>query len=356
MPKWSIETIPSHATLETRKILKLLPRIHASLAELKGVAASIPSQSILINTLALQEARDSSAIENIITTQDALFKAELNLKSFGDLAAKEVQNYNRALQKGVALVKSRGLITNSIILEIQEEIERNNAGFRKVPGTELKNAVTGATIYTPPQDYDTIMRLMGDLQDYINDDEINDYDPLVKMAVIHYQFESIHPFYDGNGRTGRIINILYLIMRGLLSLPILYHSSYIITNKNEYYRLFQEVREQNKWEDWILFMVKGIGETAIQTINKINSIRELMRRMKVDVRNQNKFYSQDLMNTLFQHPYTKIEFVMRDLQVSRLTAANYLNTLASQGYLRKDKLGKSNYYVNEKLMEILNKN
>ncbi|MBB4081126.1 Fic family protein [Lewinella aquimaris] len=356
MPTWSIESIPNHATLETRKILKILPQVHASLAELKGVAASIPSQSILMNTLALQEARDSSAIENIITTQDALFKAELDLKSFGDLAAKEVQNYNRALQKGVSLVKSRGLITNSTIIDIQEEIERNNAGFRRVPGTELKNAITGATIYTPPQDYDTIMRLMADLQNYINDDEINDYDPLVKMAIIHYQFESIHPFYDGNGRTGRIINILYLIMRGLLNLPILYHSSYIINYKSEYYRLFQEVREQNQWENWILFMVRGVGETAIRTIEKINAIRNLMRQMKSEIRKENKFYSQDLLNTLFQHPYTKIEFVMRDLHVSRLTAANYLNTLAQQGFLRKDKLGKSNYYVNEELMKILNKN
>ncbi len=356
MSNWSIDSIPSHTTLESRRVLKLLPKIHASLAELKGAAASIPNQSILMNTLALQEARDSSAIENIITTQDALFKAELNLKSFTDLAAKEVQNYNRALQKGFELVKSSGIITNNIIIQIQEELERNNAGFRKVPGTELKNSVTGATIYTPPQDYDTIVRLMGDLQTYINDDGINDYDPLVKMAIIHYQFESIHPFYDGNGRTGRIINILYLILRGLLDLPILYHSSYIIIYKADYYRLFQEVRETNNWENWLLFMIRGIGETAESTVNKIKSIREEMRYTKEKIRSDYKFYSQDLLNTLFQHPYTKIDFIIRDLQVSRLTAANYLNTLAKDGILRKDKLGKSNYYINERLISILAEN
>ncbi len=356
MTKWTIEAIPSHPRLETRKILKLLPGVHAALAELKGVAASIPNQAILINTLALQEARDSSAIENIITTQDALFKAELNLKSFNDLPAKEVQNYNSALQKGFSLVRERGIITNNIIIQIQQELEKNNAGFRKVPGTELKNSITGKTIYTPPQDYDSIVRLMGDLQIYMNDDEINDYDPLVKMAIIHYQFESIHPFYDGNGRTGRIINILFLIMKGYLDLPILYYSRYIIHYKVDYYKLFQEVRERNEWEEWILFMVKGLGETAKQTIATIRSIRKEMQKMKIEMRENYKFYSQDLLNTLFQHPYTKIEFIMDELQVSRTSASSYLNTLARDGLLRKDKIGNSNYYVNERLMAILGSN
>lgn len=354
MTTWNIDNIPNHPHLETRKILKLLPKVHAALAELKGAAATIPNQSILINTLALQEARDSSAIENIITTQDALFKAELDLESFDDLAAKEVQNYQRALQKGFNLVKINGLLTNSTILQIQEEVERNKAGFRKVPGTALKNARTGQTIYTPPQDYDAIIRLMGDLQNYINDDEVNDYDPLVKMAVIHYQFESIHPFYDGNGRTGRIINMLYLIQRGLLNLPILYHSSYIMANKGTYYRLFREVRNSNEWENWLLFMVTGIYETATNTVAKVNRIKVEMQRTKLEVRSKHKFYSQDLINTLFQHPYTKIEFLMRDLNIARSTAMNYLNKLAAEGTLRKERLGKYNYYVNERLMDILN--
>ncbi len=354
MAQWTVENIPNDESLETRKILKLLPKAHAALAELKGAAASIPNQSILINTLALQEARDSSAIENIITTRDTLFKAELDLASFTDLAAKEVQNYQRALQKGFGLVKASGLLTNSTILQVQEEVERNKAGFRRVPGTALKNAITGETIYTPPQDYATVVRLMGDLQDYINDHEINDYDPLVKMAVIHYQFESIHPFYDGNGRTGRIINVLYLIMRGLLDLPILYHSSYIMENKATYYQLFREVKNTNNWDNWIMFMITGVRETATRTVAKIQRIRAEMQRSKQEIRSNHHFYSQDLINTLFQHPYTRIDFLMRDLGVSRPTATNYLKTLADDGMLRKDKLGKNYYYVNERLMAILN--
>ena len=354
MSGWSIEVIPNHRELESRKILKLLPEAHRALAELKGAAASIPNQAILTNTLALQEARDSSAIENIITTQDALFKAELYLSSFTDLAAKEVQNYKRALQTGFELVKSKSLLTNATILRVQEEVEKNKAGFRKVPGTALKNARTGQTIYTPPQEYDIIVRLMGDLQTYINDDEINDYDALVKMAIIHYQFESIHPFYDGNGRTGRIINMLYLIMRGLLDTPILYHSTYIMVHKATYYRLFSEVRNTNNWENWLAFMITCVSETASSTVGRIYRIREEMQRTKRAIRAKYKFYSQDLINTLFQHPYTKIEFVVRDLGVSRYTAATYLNTLAQDGTLRKYKLGKSNYYVNERLMAVLN--
>lgn len=350
---WSIDHLPSQATLETRRILKMLPPAHAALAELKGAAASIPDQTILLNTLALREARDSSAIENIITTQDALYKVELNLKPFSDLAAKEVQDYNRALRKGYELIKSRGLITNQTIIQIQEELEGNRAGFRRVPGTALLNDRTGAVIYTPPQDYDTIARLMGDLQHYINTDEINDYDPLVKMAIIHYQFESIHPFYDGNGRTGRILNILYLILRGLLDAPILYHSSFIIQHKADYYRLFQEVRETGNWENWLAFMVRSIGETAVDTVRTVKAIRAAMRETKQTLRSRYKFYSQDLLSTLYQHPYTKIEFIQRDLGVSRHTAANYLNTLASDGLLRKEKLGNSNYYINRSLVNLL---
>ena len=356
MSTWSIDVIPTHPELETRKLLKLLPRTHAALAELKGTAATIPNQSILISTLAIQEARDSSAIENIFTTQDTLFKAELNLIPFSDASAKEVQNYTRALLRGFELVRDRGLITNNIIIEIQEAIERNRAGFRRVPGTAIKNGVTGATVYTPPQDYDTIVRLMGDLQEFINNDTLTDYDPLVKMAIIHYQFESIHPFYDGNGRTGRIINILYLILQGLLELPILYHSSYIVAHKSEYYRLFQEVREQNEWENWIAFMIRGVRETALGTIGKVNAIRDEMQRLKEVLKADYRFYSHELLDTLFKHPYTRVEFVVRDVNVSRTTATNYLNALARDGILAKSKIGKTNYYVNEPLMHILNQN
>ena len=197
--------------------------------------------------------------------------------------------------------------------------------------------------------------IMSNLEKFINDSSISDLDPLVKMAIIHFQFESIHPFYDGNGRTGRIVNILYLILQNLQNMPVLYLSSYIIKTKSEYYRLLQYVRETNSWEEWILYMVKGIEKTAIETIELIQDIKELMLHFKSILRNEYKFYSQDLLNNLFKHPYTKIEFIVNDLHVSRITAANYLNKLAEDGLLRKEKLGTGNYYINEQLFELLSK-
>ncbi len=345
--------LPLSFDIETKAVLKRLPAAHAALAELKGYAATIPNQSILINTLGLQEAKDSSAIENIITTHDDLYKQELNPATVQSLQAKEVQNYIAALKKGVGQIITKKAITTSTILTIQETLEGNSAGFRKLPGTELKSSQSGKTIYTPPQHIDDIQRLMKNLEQFINDKEMTNYDPLVRMAVIHYQFESIHPFYDGNGRTGRIINILLLMLEGLLNLPILYLSHYIIRNKQDYYRLLQEVREHDKWEEWLLFMIKGVEQTARETIDLIVQIRELMQDYKHQLRAHYKFYSQDLLNNLFKHPYTKIEFVEKDLNVSRFTAANYLNRLAEDGFLDKERLGTSNYYVNQPLFRLL---
>ena len=355
LEKWELQELPLPIDLETKRILKSLPSAHAALAELKGIASSIPNQSILINTLALQEAKDSSAIENIITTHDDLYKSELNLDFFKSLDAKEVQNYISALKKGFELTSNSGLLTNRIILQVQEILEDNTAGFRKLPGTVLKNAATGEIIYIPPQDFNDISRLMTNLERFINDNEFCNYDPLIKMAIIHFQFESIHPFYDGNGRTGRIINILYLIIEKLQTLPILYLSSYIIKHKSDYYKLLQDVRENNSWEEWVLFMINGVEETSKETIDLIIKIRELMMSYKNKLRDNYKFYSQDLLNNLFKHPYTKIEFIVNDLNVSRLTAANYLNKLAEDGLLKKAKLGTGNYYINEPLFELLSK-
>ncbi|HZL10646.1 MAG TPA: Fic family protein [Prolixibacteraceae bacterium] len=350
---WKLEELPLPIDVETKAVLKSLPSAHAALAELKGIASTIPNQIILINTLGLQEAKDSSAIENIITTHDDLFKSELNLDSFKSLEAKEVQNYISALKKGFELIQSKGFITNSVILEIQKELEGNNAGFRKLPGTSLKNSSTGETIYTPPQDFSEINRLMSNLEKFMNDPSICDYDPIVKMAIIHYQFESIHPFYDGNGRTGRIINILYLIIEKLQNLPILYLSNYIIENKSDYYRLLQQLRDDEDWEEWLLFMIHGIEKTSRETIELIIQIKELMMNYKHKLRDNYKFYSQDLLNNLFKHPYTKIEFIVTDLKVSRITAANYLNKLAEDGLLKKERIGTGNYYVNEPLFNLL---
>ena len=345
--------LPLDWDVETKKVLKSLPSAHAALAELKGIASTMPNQSILINILGLQEAKDSSAIENIITTHDDLYKSELNLDSFKSLNAKEVQNYIAATKTGFDLISKTGLLTNRIVLKIQEVLEGNKAGFRKLPGTTLKNTSTGEIIYTPPQDPEEIKDLMTNLEKFINDKESSDFDPLVKMAIIHYQFESIHPFYDGNGRTGRIINILYLIQEKLQDLPILYLSSYIIKNKSDYYRLLQEVRTKNNWEEWLLFMIKAVDQTSRETIDLIIKIRELMMNYKRRLRDNYKFYSQDLLNNLFKHPYTKIEFIQQDLKVSRITAANYLNQLADDKLLTKKKLGTSNYYINDPLFKLL---
>jgi Fic family protein len=353
MESEKLKKLPLKQDVETKKVLKKLASAHRALAELKGIVSSIPNENILINTLGLQEAKDSSAIENIITTHDDIFKAELNLDGFKSLNAKEVQKYISALKKGFGLIKKNKILTNNDIIEIQSELEKNNAGFRKVPGTALKNATTGEIVYTPPQEYDTILDLMRNLEQYINDETMSEFDTLVKMAIIHFQFESIHPFYDGNGRTGRIINVLYLVMNDLLNLPVLYLSRYIIEHKADYYRLLQEVRETDNWENWILYMLDSIEQISKETIVLIGKIRDLIFEYKNLLRNNYKFYSQDLLNNLFKHPYTKIEFIENDLGVSRITASKYLNQLAKDKVLKKEKLGTGNYYVNEKLIKIL---
>ena len=348
-----LKKLPIEKDIETKKVLKKLASAHRALAELKGVVSTIPNENILINTLGLQEAKDSSAIENIITTHDDIYKADLNLGGFKSLNAKEVQNYISALKKGFALISEKKILTNNDIIEIQSELEKNRAGFRKLPGTALKNATTGETVYIPPQDYSEIIDLMANLEQFINDDTMSDFDPLVKMAIIHYQFESIHPFYDGNGRIGRIINVIYLVMKDLLNLPILYLSRYIILNKGDYYKLLQEIRETDNWENWLLFMLEAVEQISKETIELIGKIRSLIFEYKNILRDNYKFYSQDLLNNLFKHPYTKIEFIERDLGVSRITAAKYLNELTKDGLLRKEKLGTGNYYINERLMDLL---
>lgn len=352
--KPTISLLPLQRDVENKAILKKAAKAHQALAELKGAANAIPNESILINTLSLQEAKDSSAIENIVTTHDELFQSDFLTHEFKTLAAKEVYNYAKALQSGFAKVRKNKLLINSYILEIQSQLEENKAGYRKVPGTALKNDQTGEVVYTPPQHPEEIIALMQNLEIFINDDEKSDLDPLVKMAIIHHQFESIHPFYDGNGRTGRIINILYLVKQELLKIPILYLSRYINENKATYYRLLQEVREKDNWEDWIIFMLEGVELTSKQTILLIDGIKNEMLKFKVKMRTERpKIYSQDLLNNLFRHPYTKIEFVMNELNVKRRTAAKYLDELVAIGLLDKHKIGRENYYINTALYTLL---
>ena len=351
--KYSITPLPPKVDLETKAVLKKVASANRYLAELKGMSETIPNETILINTLALQEAKDSSSIENIITTHDEMYKAQLFEEMFVSASAKEVSRYADALIQGFGLVRKNKLLTEKFILEIQKILEQNDAGYRKLPGTSLINEKTGVTIYTPPQDYDTIVSLMTNLIKYMNDHKVHDIDPLIKMAVIHFQFESIHPFYDGNGRSGRIINILYLVLNELLNIPILYLSRYIIQYKGDYYRLLQQVRETGNWEDWILYILTGIEQTSKETIDLIIKIRKLMQEYKKGIRTKMpKVYSQDLLNNLFRHPYTKIEFVMKDLQVSRLTARRYLELLVSHGFLNKEKIGRSNFYINTPLFTL----
>lgn len=342
--------IPSADSLEVKAIWHSLAEAHRYLAELKGLCESLPNRAILLDTLAIQEAKDSSEIENIVTTHDELYRYEQS--SSASLAAKEVQNYIAGLRVGLQEVVESGLIRVSTILRVQEQIEQNNAGFRRVPGTVLKNQSTGETVYEPPQDAVVIEKLMAALVDFIHADD--GLDPILRMAIAHHQFESIHPFYDGNGRTGRILNLLILQREGLLDLPVLYLSRYIISTKTQYYQLLQSTRETRNWVDWCVYIVKGIAITAKSEIKLIKNLREVMQTTKHRLRNElPKIYSQEILNNLFRYPYTKIEFVEKDLGVSRITAAKHLDALAAKDFVEKKKIGRNNFYINRPLFKLL---
>ena len=357
--KYSIPSLPLPYDLETKEVLKQLNRANRKLAELKGVAQTIPNERILISSLTLQEAKDSSEVENIVTTQDDLYRAGLDPShQFINAATKEVLFYREAINEGFRMVRNKDILTLNDIKHVQELLEQNTAGFRTTPGTQLKRENDGAVIYTPPQDGMAIIRYMSNLEQFINDDHLSQLDPLIKMAIIHHQFESIHPFYDGNGRTGRIINILYLVITGLLDLPILYLSRYITHNKGEYYRLIQAIRDKNtdnaaEWEAWILFMLKGVEVTAEDTISLVKNIGRLMAEYKNVIRPDfGSKYNHELLNGLFYHPYTKIDHVVANMQVSRQTASKYLDRIVALGLLKKEKMGKENYYINTRLMNL----
>jgi Fic family protein len=338
------------ASLETREVWSALTAAHRHLAELKGLCESLPNRAILLDTLAIQEAKDSSEIENIITTHDELFASQP--EAAVTPAAKEVRNYVSALRVGHEAVRKSGLIRLETVLAVQSELEQNRAGLRRLPGTVLKNEATGRVIYEPPQDAAEVERLMGNLIDFIHADD--GLDPLLRMAITHHQFESIHPFYDGNGRTGRILNLLMLQRDGLLDLPVLYLSRYITLTKPDYYHLLQTVRDEDRWQDWCLYLLRGVAVTSRSAVGLVKALRELMLKTKHDLRERlPKLYSQDLLNNLFRHPYTKIEFIERDLGVSRITASKYLEQITVHGMLRKQKMGKTNFYINEPLFALL---
>ena len=349
-----LSSLPLHKNLETPSILKATIQAHRYLAELKGAAKTIPNEDILINTLSIQEAKDSSEIEQIITTHDAVFRATIQVAAIEDQAAKEVRDYKDAIYYGFRQIKEVGLILDRDIRHINQLLTHNTAGYRKLPGTALRNSQTGAVVYMPPQHPQEILDCMNNLIQFINDPSLSDIDPLIKMAIIHHQFESIHPFYDGNGRTGRILNILYLINNELLDSPILYLSRHIVQTKTEYYRLLQKVRDTGEWEEWIVYILRGIEQTSQKTLKTVEQIKALMMDFKHRLRSTlPKLYSQDLLNNLFFHPYTKIDYIIQALEVSRPTASKYLQQLVKHGFLREEKMGVSKFFVNYQLMDLL---
>lgn len=344
----------SPSKIETIPVLRQVAKSAIALAELKGLAHTLPNPAILLNAVILKEARASSEIENVITTHDKLYQA-LSAKGIKvDTATKEVLRYREAILEGYRAVQKRGFLNTNTIIAIQSVLEESNAGLRELPGTALKNAATGEVVYTPPDDKDTILALMKNLEDYINEE--SEVSPLIKLAVQHYQFESIHPFYDGNGRTGRILNALYLILHGLLDSPVLYLSDYIIKHKADYYRLLQEVRTTDQWEEWILFMLKAVEETSRQTIRQIEAIKTLFARTQDKMKAEaGKLYNKELLELIFEQPYSKIEFVVDRMGVSRITASKYLKALEQVGILVPKKVWKETLYINQDLFGILKK-
>lgn len=348
----SLPKLPPSVELETKYVLKQLARSHRALAELKGFSEMIPNKNILINAITINEAKDSSEIENIVTTHDELFKT-MSSENYDSPSAKEVVNYRSAMWKGYELVKENDFLSTNMIIDIHGIIEPNKGGIRKLPGTVLKNEATGEVIYTPPSGKGEIIAYLDNLERYINND-YDDIDSLVKLAVIHYQFECIHPFYDGNGRTGRIINILYLVLKELLDSPILYLSKFIIRNKSAYYGLLQSVTDEGKWTDWILFILQGVEETAEETLMLVKEISKLLEKTAEEIRERlPSIYSRELVDLIFFEFYTKIGYIEAGLNVSRKTAAKYLSSLEKEGFLLSEKVGRERIYLNRQLFKIV---
>lgn len=352
-PYNDLPLLPPEIDIITPAIFKKTIEANKSLAELKGIGDIIPNQAIILNSLILREAKDSSEIENIVTTQDDLYKAFSIEKAALNHATKEVLNYREALWYGYELIKKKQLITTNEIVKIQEVLVKNNAGIRRQPGTALKNSKTGETIYTPPFGKEVIEEKLRNLENYINIDD-DDTDPLIKMAIMHYQFESIHPFYDGNGRTGRILNVLYLILKGLLELPVLYLSSYIIRNKEEYYKNLSVVRDNRVWEPWILYLLDAIDVTAKDTIKTIKNIKLLLDKTSDKVKTElPSIYSKEFVEVLFHQPYCKVAHLVDNEIVARQRASVYLKQLEKIGVLKGEKIGRENLFINIELYNLL---
>lgn len=353
LPYNDLPDLPPREQIETPIVLKKAILANRYLAELKGTCLTLPNPKILLNTIILQESKDSSEIENIVTTQDALYKAIVNPFDQIPSEVKEVLSYREALYAGIEELESTQLIRSRLAINIMQKLRGIDAGFRTLPGTQLANPKTQKVIYTPPEPA-LIPNKMAAWERFVN--ECDDYDAMVKMALMHYQFEAIHPFTDGNGRTGRILNVLLLMHENLLNQPILYHSSYIIQHKSDYYRCLRNVTEKGEWEPWILFMLEAVTETSQQTLNFINDMLALKdETLKIIKQLSQKLPAFELNELLFSLPYVKIKTLIDHGLGTRPTVVGYLDALVAQKVLTTTKMGRENYYINYKLMNLLRK-
>lgn len=353
LPFNDLPPLPPKQDIETKLVLRRIPAAARALAELKGLGTTIPDQSMLINSIVLQEAKASSEIENIITTNDALFRAFTAESGKIDPATKEVLSYRQALWEGFSQLKKRGLLATNLFIRIVQTIKQNERGIRNLPGTVIGDWARGMVLYVPPEGETIIRDKLRNLETFINGDD--SLDPLIKLALIHYQFEAIHPFFDGNGRAGRIINILYLVQAGLLDLPVLYLSKAIIKSKSKYHALLRGVTEKSQWEPWILFIIEAIEETAIFTRERILQIKELMSKTMEIAKTKlpSRVYSKELIEIIFRQPYTKVKFLVDAGIAERQTAAYYLHELEKTGILKSKKIGKETLFLNVALLKLL---
>ncbi|RKD17217.1 hypothetical protein BCY91_03500 [Pelobium manganitolerans] len=353
----ALAPLPPKADLENVEVLKATIQANKLLAELKGYCQTLPNPNLLLNTIVLQESKESSAIENIVTTQDELYKETLRISdTLKNAAAKEVIQYREAMYWGLEQMHKSGIISTNLLVGVMQRLRNTDENIRKTTGTKLANPSNNQVVYTPPEGEEVIREKLKALENFVNDNGLSDLDSLIKMALIHYQFEAIHPFSDGNGRTGRILNVLYLINQNLINLPVLYLSYYIIQNKSDYYRLLREVTELGNWKEWVLFIVKGVGETSALTLNKINAILELKSASEEKIKKALKAsYSRELSDLLYSYPYIKIKILEENGIAKRQTASEYLKKLEKTGFLESVKIGKETYYINKGLMQILSK-
>ncbi|HQS23186.1 MAG TPA: Fic/DOC family N-terminal domain-containing protein [Sediminibacterium sp.] len=357
IPFNELPNLPPADFVESPEILRHLAKAARHLGELNGLCASLLDPQILINTIILQESKESSAIENIVTTQDELYKAAAE-DDTSNLGAKEVLSYKEALYVGLKRMRDqKNLLLTNTMVEIVQTIKQNDAGIRNVPGTALKNAINGEIVYTPPCCEDVLREKLSALEQFINDPELSALDPLIKMAFIHYQFEAIHPFADGNGRTGRILNALYLVQQDLLIQPVLYLSSYIVKHKADYYQLLKSVTEKENWNDWIMYMLTALIETTQLTTKKIKAMLSLKSDFETNMKLVlGSSFSYELLQLMFTLPYLKIDLLVNKEIAHRQTASTWLKKLTDADILRPQKMGRTTYYINYRLMEILTSN